>query len=83
MSRNGFTITQLVWRDRVLDEIAMPRGALRVTLGLGSGLTRRPRDQPGRLWALGDRGPNLKINQAVEDYGLDHLRALPVSRAPS
>ncbi|MDP1597544.1 esterase-like activity of phytase family protein [Phenylobacterium sp.] len=76
MSRNGFTITQLVWRDRVLDEIAMPRGALRVTLGLGSGLTRRPRDQPGRLWALGDRGPNLKISQAVEDCGLDHLQGL-------
>lgn len=76
MSRNPFTIKQLAWRDRVLDEIAMPHGALRVTLGLGSGLARRPGDRPGRLWALGDRGPNLKINQAVEDYGLDHLQGL-------
>jgi hypothetical protein len=76
MSRNGFKIERLAWRDQVLDEIAMPRGVLRVTLGLGSGLTRRRSDQPGRLWALGDRGANLKINQAVGDYGLDHLQDL-------
>jgi len=54
----------------------MPRGVLRVTLGLGSGLARAAGDPPDRLWALGDRGPNLKIRAAVRDYGLDHLERL-------
>lgn len=54
----------------------MPRGVLRVTLGVGSGLARAPGDPPNRLWAIGDRGPNLKIKAAVKDYGLDHLERL-------
>ncbi len=76
MSRDGYKIERLAWRDEVLAEITLPRGVLRVTLGLGSGLARRPGDPPDRLWAIGDRGPNLKIKQAVEQYGLDHLRKL-------
>lgn len=76
MSHGGYTIERLAWRDQVLAEINMPRGVLRVTLGLGSGLSRRSGDAPGRIWALGDRGPNLKIGPAVESYGLEHLAGL-------
>jgi hypothetical protein len=49
---------------------------MRLTLGVGSALSRRPGDPPGRVWGLGDRGPNLKIKAAVESYGLDHLAPL-------
>lgn len=80
MSPPRFTVERLAWQDRALGEVVLPDGVLRATLGLGSGLTRRPGDQPGRLWALGDRGPNLKIKQAREDYGvpgLGHLSDVP------
>lgn len=72
----GFKVERLAWRDQVLAELKLPRGVLTVTLGLGSGLARRPGDPPGRLWAIGDRGPNLKIKLAVEEYGLEGLRRL-------
>lgn len=49
---------------------------MRLTLGVGSALARRPGDPPGRVWGLGDRGPNLKIGSAIERFGLDHLELL-------
>lgn len=73
MAPPRFTVERLDWRDRSLGEIALPDGVLRATLGLGSGLTRRPGDPPGRLWALGDRGPNLKVKQARKHYGVKGL----------
>lgn len=73
---DAITVTRLAWDDRVLAEVDTPRGPLRITLGLGSGLTRRANDPPGRLWAIGDRGPNLKVAQAIADHGLDHLTPL-------
>lgn len=49
---------------------------MRLTLSVGSGLSRRPSDPPGRVWGLGDRGPNFKIKVAIERFGLDHLAPL-------
>ena len=49
---------------------------MRLTLGVGSALSRRPGDPPGRVWGLGDRGPNIKITGAIKRYGLDHLKPL-------
>lgn len=49
---------------------------MRLTLGVGSALARRAGDPPGRVWGLGDRGPNLKIKTAIRRYGLDHLAPL-------
>jgi hypothetical protein len=69
-------VRELKWRDPPLGEVKTPRGRLRLTLGVGSGLSRRPGDPPGRVWALGDRGPNLKIGAAIKLYGLDHLACL-------
>lgn len=69
-------VTELKWRDPPLAKLRSPRGRLRLTFGPGSGLTRRPGDPAGRVWGVGDRGPNLKIKTAVELYGLDHLAPL-------
>lgn len=66
------TVERLVWRDVPLDEIAMPKQPLRLTLGLGSGLCARG----GRVFAVTDRGPNLHLSQAIDDYGLAHLEHL-------
>lgn len=69
-------VTELRWRDPPLGEIATPKGRLRLTLSVGSGLARRPGDPPGRVWGLGDRGPNIKVKTAIKRYGLDHLAPL-------
>jgi hypothetical protein len=69
-------VTELKWGDPPLAEVRTPRGPLRLTFSVGSGLARRPGDPAGRVWGLGDRGPNLKIKTAVELYGLDHLAPL-------
>jgi hypothetical protein len=69
-------VTELRWTEPPLGEVAAPRGPVRCTLGVGSALARRPADPPGRVWGLGDRGPNLKIATAISRYGLDHLAPL-------
>lgn len=69
-------VTSLSWRDPPMGEIALPGGVLRLTLGIGSGLGCRPGDTSGRFWGIGDRGPNLKISEAIDDYGLTALEPL-------
>jgi hypothetical protein len=66
-------VQPLRWRDPPLAEVQTPLGPLFLTLGVGSALSRRPTDPPGRVWGLGDRGPNLKIKTAVQRYGLQDL----------
>ena len=70
------SVTELRWRDPPLGEVETPRGPMRLTLGVGSALARRQGDPPGRVWGLGDRGPNLKTMTAIKRYGLDHLAPL-------
>jgi hypothetical protein len=72
----AISVTRLTWTDHALDEVGTPRGRLAITLGLGSGLARRAGDPPGVVWAIGDRGPNIKVGPAVEDHGLTHLSGL-------
>lgn len=67
-------VERLAWRDIPLDEVDLPKAKLRLTLGLGSGLSRRTSD--GALFAITDRGPNLFVSQAVDEYGLAHLAPL-------
>ena len=69
-------VTPLRWRDPPMGEVATPDGRLQLTLSVGSGLTRRAGDPPGRVWGLGDRGPNIKIKTAIKRYGLKHLEPL-------
>jgi hypothetical protein len=72
----SWTVERLGWTDEPLGEIALPGRAMRFRSGFGSGLSRRPTDPPGMVWAAGDRGPNIKVKTAVELYGLDRLKAL-------
>jgi hypothetical protein len=67
---------RLRWTDAMLARLDLPTGPLHVTLGVGSGLFRRASDPPGRVWAIGDRGPNIKIGPAIRDHGLAHLAPL-------
>ncbi|MDP3495191.1 MAG: esterase-like activity of phytase family protein [Hyphomonadaceae bacterium] len=66
-------IERLDWTDIPIGEIALPKKAMKLTLGLGSGLTRRPGDPPGRVFAVTDRGPNIFASTAVDGYGLTGL----------
>ena len=66
-------VVRMAFDDEVLSVIDLPKGALRLTRGPGSGLARRVGDPPGTFWAIGDRGPNMKIELAVGRYGLHHL----------
>ena len=70
------TVTRLAFSDEYLGSIELPQGMLQITRGLGSGLARRKGDPQETIWAIGDRGPNLKIDLAVERYGLTDLKPL-------
>jgi hypothetical protein len=72
----GWSVERLDWTDEPLGEIELPKRAMRFRSGFGSGLSRRADDPPGVVWAAGDRGPNIKVKEAVELYGLDRLKPL-------
>ena len=79
MTQSGpkFTARRLAWRDASLGVITLANGKrMRLTLGLGSGLSQRPGEPGGTFWAIADRGPNLKIKPAIKRYGLEHLTPL-------
>ena len=79
MSGKGRRVAEtrrLGWRDAELAEIPVPGGTLRISLGIGSGLARCESDPPGIFWAIGDRGPNLKVKAAIAQCGLEALRPL-------
>lgn len=69
-------LQRLAWQDELLGSIELPKKTLRLTRSFGSGLSRRSGDPPGEVWAVGDRGPNLKIETLVEHYGAYHLEPL-------
>lgn len=71
-----WTVEKLAWADEALGEIELPARTMRLRAGFGSGLATRSGDPPGTVWAVGDRGPNLKVKVAVKRYGLDRLEAL-------
>jgi len=72
----SWTVERLDWADEALGEIDLPKRTMRLRAGFGSGLATREGDPPGTVWAVGDRGPNLKVKVAVKRYGLDRLEAL-------
>lgn len=71
-----FRVERLAWEDEALGAIPLPKASLDLTRSYGSGLARRQSDPPGHVWAVGDRGPNLKIDTLIERYGADHLASL-------
>ena len=69
------SVRQLAWSDADLGTIPLPKKPMRIRTGFGSGISMR-RDGPAdTLWAVCDRGPNLKRKTAHKLYGLrlDHL----------
>lgn len=72
----SWTVERLRWSDEPLGEIALPKARMRLRAGFGSGLATRPGDPAGTVWAVGDRGPNLKVKPAIRLYGLDRLETL-------
>lgn len=63
-------IVPLKWRDDPIGEIEFPGKKLVIRHGIGSGLARDPREE-AVVWAIADRGPNLKVKIAIGDYGWD------------
>ncbi|HEX8225218.1 MAG TPA: esterase-like activity of phytase family protein [Allosphingosinicella sp.] len=72
----SWTVERLDWTDEPLGEIELPGGTMRLRSGFGSGLSVRPDDPPGTVWAVGDRGPNIKVKDAIRLYGVDRLEPL-------
>ncbi len=72
----GCTVTRLEWSDRPLGTVPTPLGDLRIRSGYGSGLATRAGSPPGRVWAVCDRGPNVKVKVAIARYGLQSLAGL-------
>lgn len=61
-------VVPLRWSDDPIGEVEFPGKTLVIRHGIGSGLSR-DRADPQFIWALADRGPNLKRKTAVEEYG--------------
>ena len=77
MTMNAVTkVERLRWRDPEIARLMFPKATMTLRHGFGSGLAMRPGDPPGHVWAIGDRGPNIKVGDAVRRYGLDHLSPL-------
>lgn len=70
------TLQRLHWEDPLIEALALPRGTMNLRYGFGSGLATRPGDPPGHVWAIGDRGPNIKVRDAIARYGVAQLDAL-------
>ena len=61
-------VLPLRWRDDPIGEVDFPGRKLVIRHGIGSGLTRDPAGD-GIVWAIADRGPNLELKIAIDDYG--------------
>ena len=78
--------TALQYEEELLATLNFPFGKLDIFRGVGSGLTRRVNDPAGTIWAVGDRGPNLKVKTAIalleltqldEHAALDGAKVMP------
>ena len=65
---NEVTVVPLEWADEPLGTVEFPTKPLVLRHGIGSGLSA-DRREPGIVWALADRGPNLELHTAVDHYG--------------
>jgi hypothetical protein len=72
----SITITRLNWCDPHLIDIEFPRGTMRLTRSLASGLCQSPLDPPNVFWGVGDRGPNIKPKDLFKRYSVDNMRKL-------
>lgn len=69
----AWTVERLDYSDEALGSIDLPKRRMEMVSGFGSGLATRAGDPPGTVWAVGDRGPNLKVKTARKLYGVQGL----------
>jgi hypothetical protein len=62
------TVQELQWAERSLGEVAFPKKPLQLFAGFGSGLAAGA-GGGGEFWAISDRGPNIKLPDALDWYG--------------
>ena len=62
-------VEELEYKDQRLGGIDLPKRRLELTAGFGSGLATAPGSSGKLVWAIGDRGPNLKLKLARKRYG--------------
>lgn len=62
-------VEELQWDEVPLGEVDFPKERLALAAGFGSGLATRQGDPPNRVWAICDRGPNIKLSDARKLYG--------------
>lgn len=59
-----------------LGVVTFPNGkAMNLTVALGSAAFRHPKDPPGRLWLMTDRGPNIPCSEAKRFVGIEPEQA--------
>ncbi|WP_240008412.1 esterase-like activity of phytase family protein [Pseudaquidulcibacter saccharophilus] len=75
---NVISVTQINYQDEELTSIGLPNGEMKITRGLGSGLTQREGDPKNHFWAIGDRGPNFKVSFAIERLGIKEFEDLKI-----
>ncbi len=65
-----------------LGVVTFPNGkAMNLTVALGSAAFRHPKDPPGRLWLMTDRGPSIPCLEARRLIGLEPEQACPADRS--
>ena len=71
----GPTVTEIKAPNLPLPEVTYPGGkTLKLNLGIGSAAWRDPKDPPGVIWTITDRGPNLDC------IGIDKLTGLSIDK---
>jgi hypothetical protein len=68
------SIKRLAWADPEFGIVETPSRPMRIFGGFGSGLSMRA-GEGGTIWAICDRGPNLKLKTAIERYGLTRFES--------
>ncbi|MDQ3246882.1 MAG: esterase-like activity of phytase family protein [Pseudomonadota bacterium] len=62
-------VRELEWSEHSLGEVPLPKELLKLSAGIGSGLVAVPGTAGASVWAISDRGPNIKLKDAQERYG--------------
>jgi Esterase-like activity of phytase len=71
LAQPGVTVVKIQAPDLPLPDAAYPGGrTLKLNLGYGSAAWRDPKDAPGVIWTITDRGPNLDCDGIEELTGV-------------
>jgi hypothetical protein len=75
LANGNVTVTEIKAPELPLPEAVYPGGkTLKLNLGIGSAAWRDPKDAPGVIWTITDRGPNLDC------AGIDELTGVGIDK---